>query len=239
MNIHKRGIALSGRFCRLEHPSNTHTHHPRKKTSTSSTKSETKSGRRQVPQVRNLKPKSGRRQVPQVRIWNQTPPKEEDKYLKYEIWNQTPPKEEDKYLKYEIWNQKPPTEEDKYLKYESETKNHPRKKTSTSSTNLKPKTTQGRRQVPQVRIWNQKPPKEEDKYLKYESETKTPRRKTKTQKYRKHAVKTRSIPIATQELAAPKKKIHQPSNTKKRKTLKHVKLQNITNSSKRQSIMGI
>ena len=71
MNIHKRGIALSGRFCRLEHPSNTHTHHPRKKTSTSST---------------NLKPNTthGRRQVPQVQIWNQTPPKEEDKYLKYE-----------------------------------------------------------------------------------------------------------------------------------------------------------
>ena len=84
MNIHKRGIALSGRFCRLEHPSNTHTH--------------TK-----------------------------------------------------------------PTEEDKYLKYESETKHHPRKKTSTSSTNLKPKA-------------------EEDKYLKYESETKHhPRRKISTQ----------------------------------------------------------
>ena len=136
MNIHKRGIALSGRFCRLEHPSNTHKHHPRKKT-------------------------------------------------------------------------------------------------STSSTNLKPNTTQGRRQVPQVRIWNQIPPKEEDKYLKYESETKTPKRKTKTQKHRKHAVKTQSIPIATQELTASKKRIHQPSNTRK-KTLTHVKLQNITNSSKRQ-----
>ena len=118
MNIHKRGIALSGRFCRLEHPSNTHTHITH-----------------------------GRRQVPQVRIWNQTPP----------------------------------TEEDKYLKYESETKHHPRKKTSTSSTNLKPNTTHGRRQVPQVQIWNQTPPKEEDKYLKYESETKYhPRNKTST-----------------------------------------------------------
>ena len=77
------------------------------------------------------------------------------------------------------------------------------------------------------------PPTEEDKYLKYESETKTPRRKTKTQKHRKHAVKTRSIPIATQEFTASKKRIHQPSNTRK-KTLRHVKLQNITNSSKRQ-----
>ena len=135
MNIHKRGIALSGRFCRLEHPSNTHTHthHPRKKTSTSSTnlKPNTTHGRRQVPQVRTLKPK---------------------------------------------------TEEDKYLKYKSETKNHPRKKTSTSSTNLKPNTTQGRRQVPQVQIGNQTPPTEEDKYIEYESETKHhPRRKTSTQ----------------------------------------------------------
>ena len=99
--------------------------------------------------------------------------------------------------------------------------------------NIQTNTTQGRRQVPQVRIWNQTPPTEEDKYLKYESETKTPRRKTKTQKHRKHAVKTRSIPIATQEFTASKKRIHQPSNTRK-KTLRHVKLQNITNSSKRQ-----
>jgi hypothetical protein len=51
-------------------------------------------------------------------------------------------------------------------------------------------------------------------------------------------VKTQSIPIATQELTASKKRIHQPSNTRK-KTLRHVKLQNITNSSKQQSIMGI
>jgi len=98
MNIHKRGIALSGRFCRLEHPSNTHKHHPRKKTSTSST---------------NLKPNTtqGRRQVPQVQIGNQTPP----------------------------------TEEDKYLEYESETKHHPRRKTST-----------------QVRIGNQNTKKEDE-----------------------------------------------------------------------------
>ncbi len=55
MNIHKRGIALSGRFCRLEHPTNIHTNTTQ-----------------------------GRRQVPQVRTWNHTPPTEEDKYLKYE-----------------------------------------------------------------------------------------------------------------------------------------------------------
>jgi len=51
-------------------------------------------------------------------------------------------------------------------------------------------------------------------------------------------VKTQSIPIATQKLTASKKRIHQPSDTRK-KTLRHVKLQNIINSSKQQSIMGI
>ncbi len=135
MNIHKRGIALSGRFCRMEHPSHTHT--------------DTTHGRRQVPQVR-------------------------------------------------IWNQTPPTEEDKYHKYESKTKHHPRKKTSTSSTNLKPNTTHGRRQVPQVRIGNQTPPKEEDKYIKYDSKAKALRRRTKIQNTNQQWKKT-----------------HQPSNIKK------------------------
>ena len=51
-------------------------------------------------------------------------------------------------------------------------------------------------------------------------------------------MKTQSIPIATQKLTASKKRIHQPSDTRK-KTLRHVKLQNIINSSKQQSIMGI
>ena len=92
MNIHKRGIALSGRFCRMEHPTHTYRHHPRKKTSTSSTNQtpNTTHGRRQVPQVRNLKPRNGRRQVPQVRIRNHKPPTEEDKYLKYDSEPKTP-----------------------------------------------------------------------------------------------------------------------------------------------------
>ncbi len=173
MNIHKQGIALSGRFCRLEHT--THTHITQKEDKYLKYESE-------------IKHHPWRRQVPQVRIWNQTPPR--------------------KKTSTSSTNLKPniTQEENKYLKYESETKHHP-----------------GRKQVPQVRLWNQTLPRKKTSTSMTTS--------TKHQWMLKNIRKDNGNSNTNQQW----KKIHHPPTSKK--TQRHVKLQNIIASLK-QSVVG-